>query len=153
MNSGLKWKLIAGFLLVFIAGGAAGFFIATALGHHFLLDQHPPSVVAQTMKNRLRWQLRLTDEQMTKISPIIDKTASQLAEIRGDTGKRVRDVIVESHKEIEQYLTPPQQQRLRQMEERRRQWMQQHHPGWRRNGPGGPATSAMPETTPEASPQ
>ena len=142
MNSALKWKLVAGFLLVFMAGGATGIFVTMAIGHHFLLGQHPAGMVAQTMKNRLRWQLRLTDEQMAKISPIVDKTASQLAEIRGDTGKRVRDVIIESHKEIAQYLTPEQQQRLNQMEERRRQWMRHHGP-WQRN-----ATA-----TPQASPQ
>src|SRR5256885_2225237 len=120
MNGALKWKLIAGFLLVFIAGGATGVFVTMAIGHHFL-SPRPTGVVAQTMKNRLRWQLRLTDDQMTKISPIVDKAATQLTEIRGDTGKRVRDVITESHREIAQYLTPDQQQRLKQMEQRRRQ--------------------------------
>lgn len=145
MNSALKWKLIAGFLLVFIAGGATGIFMTMAIGHH-VFGPHPPNVVAQAMKNRLRWQLRLTDEQMAKISPIVDKTASQLSEIRGDTGKRVRDVITESHREIAQYLTPEQQQRLKQMEERRRQWMQQHHAPWRRGG------STEPPSSPSVSP-
>ncbi|HST30273.1 MAG TPA: hypothetical protein VLK27_05480 [Chthoniobacterales bacterium] len=150
MNSALKWKLIAGFLLVFMAGGATGVFVTAAIGHHFMFGQHPTGVVAQTMKNRLRWQLRLTDEQMAKISPIIDKTATQLSEIRGDTGKRVRDVIVESHKEIAQFLTPEQQQRLKQMEDRRRQWMQhQHHGLWHRNPPATPQTSPTPETSPQ----
>lgn len=151
MNSALKWKLVAGFLLVFIAGGATGVFVTMAIGHHFMFGQHPHGFAAQAMKNRLRWQLRLTDEQMTKISPILDKAGSQLEEIRGDTGKRVRDVIVESHREIAEYLTPEQKQRLQQMEERQRHWMQQHHGPWRRGGPGA---SAMPQTTPtpEASP-
>lgn len=150
MNSALKWKLIAGFLLVFMAGGATGVFMTMAIGHHFMLGPHPP--IGPVMKDRLRWQLRLTDEQMAKISPIIDKTSSQIEEIRGDTGKRVRDVIVASHREIAQYLTPEQQQRLKQMEERRQQWMQRHHGPWRR---GGPAGSAIPQATPtpESSPQ
>jgi Spy/CpxP family protein refolding chaperone len=134
MNSALKWKLIAGFLLVFIAGGAAGVFVTMAIGHRFMFGPHPPGMTAQMMKNRLRWQLHLTDEQMTKISPIIEKTGAQLEQIRGDTGRRVRDVIAESHREIAQYLTPEQQQRLKQMEERRRHWMQHHGP-WRRNSP------------------
>jgi Spy/CpxP family protein refolding chaperone len=151
MNSALKWKLIAGFLLVFIAGCAVGVFVTMTIGHQFMFAHHPP--IGPAMKNRLRWQLRLTDEQMAKISPIIDKTSTQLEEIRGDTGKHVRDVIAESHKEIAQYLTPEQQQRLKEMEERRRQWMQQHHgPPWRR---GGPANGTGPRNTPtpEASPQ
>ena len=142
MNSGLKWKLIAGFLLVFIAGGAAGVFVTMTMGHHFMFGLHQHGFVAQTMKNRLRWQLKLTDEQMTKISPIVEKTAAQLEEIRGDTGKRVRDVIVESHREISQYLTPEQQQRLKQMEERRRRWMQ--YRGMRR---GNAPSSASPAET------
>ena len=148
MNGALKWKLIAGFLLVFIAGGATGVFVTMAIGHHFL-SPRPTGVVAQTMKNRLRWQLRLTDDQMTKISPIVDKAAAQLTEIRGDTGKRVRDVITESHREISQYLTPEQQQRLKLMEERRRQWMHQHHGPWRRGGPPTPESSLGPETSPQ----
>jgi len=124
MNSALKWKLIAGFLLVFIAGGATGVFVTMTIAHRFIFAPHPQGVVAQMMKNRLKWQLRLTDEQMTKISPIIEKTGGQLEEIRGDTGRRVRETIAEAHREIAPMLTPEQQQRLKQMEERRRRWFQ-----------------------------
>ena len=148
MNRSLKWKLIAGFVLVFIAGGITGAFVIGSQSGR-LMNEADRNAIAQRMRRHLRFQLHLTDEQMTKISPIIDKTASQLADIRGDTGKRVRDVIVESHKEIAQYLTPEQQQRLKQMEERRRQWMQQHH-GWRRNGPGPGGLASPPPA--EASP-
>jgi len=153
MNSALKWKLIAGFLLVFIAGGAAGVFVTMAIGHHFVYAAHS-GMAAQTMKNRLRWQLRLTDEQMTKIGPIIDKAGAQLEEIRGDTGKHVREVLTGAHRDIAAYLTPEQQQRLKQMEERRQHWMQQHHgPGpWHRGpnaNPPGPQNSVTPETSPQ----
>ena len=143
MNSALKWKLIAGFLLVFIAGGATGVFVTMATGHHFMFGPRPPGQTARMMKNRLQWQLRLTDDQMTKISPIIDKTGAQLEQIRGDTGKRVRDIIVEAHREISQYLTPEQQEKLKQVEQRRRHWMQ-HRGQWRgRNAsPAADATTA-----------
>jgi Spy/CpxP family protein refolding chaperone len=145
MNSALKWKLIAGFLLVFIAGGATGVFMTMAIGHRFMFGPHH-GVAAQMMKNRLRWQLHLTDEQMTKISPIIEKTGTKLEEIRGDTGRRVRDVIAESHREIAQYLTPEQQERLKQMEERRQHWMQ-HRGQWRRNAPS-PASPSEAQSPP-----
>src|SRR5205809_1690752 len=128
MNSALKWKLIAGFLLVFMAGGATGVFVTMAIGHHFM-GGHPHGMVAQAMKNRLRWQLRLTDDQMAKISPIVEKTGAQLEQIRGDTGRRVRDTIAEAHREIAPILTPEQQQRLKEMEERHRRWFQHHQPG------------------------
>jgi Spy/CpxP family protein refolding chaperone len=132
MNSALKWKLIAGFLLVFIAGGATGVFVTMEIAHRFMFGPHPPGVAANAMKNRLKWQLRLTDEQMAKISPIIDKTGAKLEEIRENTGRRVRDVIAESHREIAQYLTPEQQERLKQMQERRQRWMQ-HRGAWHKN--------------------
>ena len=141
MNSALKWKLIAGFLLVFMAGGATGIFVTMVIGHHFMFAQHSPGFAAQAMKNRLRWQLRLTDEQMAKISPIIEKTGAQLEEIRGDTGKRVRETIAQAHREIAPILTPEQKERLQQMEQRQRRWM--HHGHWRAHDTG----------TPEASPQ
>ena len=131
MNSALKWKLIAGFLLVFIAGGATGVFVSATAAHHFFFGPHRHGFAARAMKNRLQWQLRLTDEQMNKISPIIEKTGAQLEGIRGDTGKRVRDTIVEAHREISQYLTPEQQERLKQMEQRQRRWM--HREQWHRN--------------------
>jgi Spy/CpxP family protein refolding chaperone len=143
MNSALKWKLIAGFLLVFIAGSATGVFVTMSIGHHFIFAQHPPGATAKAMKNRLKWQLRLTDDQIAKISPIIDKTGAQLEQIRGDTGKRVRDAIVEAHREISQYLTPEQQERLKQMEARQRHWMQ-HRGQWR----GRNASPAAAETSP-----
>jgi Spy/CpxP family protein refolding chaperone len=124
MSSALKWKLIAGFVLVFLAGGATGVFMSAATAHRFFFGPHRHGFAAQAMKNRLQWQLRLTDEQMTKISPIIEKTGTKLEEIRGDTGRRVRETIAEGHREIAPLLTPEQQQRLKQMEERQRRWFQ-----------------------------
>jgi Spy/CpxP family protein refolding chaperone len=128
MNRALKWKLIIGFVLVFLAGGATGVFVSATTAHHFF-GAHGHGFAAQAMKNRLQWQLKLTDEQMAKISPIIEKTGTQLEQIRGDTGRRVRDIIAESHREIAPLLTPEQQQRLKQMEERHRRWFQHHRGG------------------------
>src|SRR5882724_10506298 len=126
MNSALKWKLIAGFVLVFLAGGATGVFVSATTAHHFF-GAHRRGFAAQAMKNRLQWQLRLTDEQMAKISPIIEKTGTQLEEIRGDTGKRVRETIAQAHRDIAPILTPEQKDRLQQMEQRQRRWIHRGH--------------------------
>src|SRR2546421_7528596 len=139
MNSALKWKLIAGFVLVFLAGGATGVFVSGAMAYHFF-GAHRHGFAAQAMKTRLQWQLRLTDEQMTKISPIIEKTGAQLEQIRGDTGRRVRDTIAEAHREIAPILTPEQQQRLKEMEARHHRWFQHHRRG---------QFTPTPETSPE----
>jgi gas vesicle protein len=139
MNSALKWKLIAGFVLVFLAGGATGVFVSAATAHHFI-GAHRHGFAAQAMKNRLQWQLRLTEEQMAKISPIIEKTGTKLEEIRGDTGRHVRETIAEAHREIAPLLTPEQQQRLKDMEARHRRWFQHH-----RSGRATPGFEASPE--------
>jgi len=139
MNSALKWKLIAGFVLVFVAGGATGVFVSATTAHHFF-GAHRHGFAAQAMKNRLQWQLRLTEEQMAKISPITEKTGAKLEEIRGDTGRRVRDTIADAHREIAPFLTPEQQQRLKDMEARHRRWSQHHWPG---------SVTPGPETSPE----
>ncbi len=139
MNSALKWKLIAGFVLVFLAGGATGVFVSATTAHHFF-GAHRHGFAAQAMKNRLQWQLRLTEEQMAKISPIIEKTGAKLEEIRGDTGRRVRETIAEAHREIAPNLMPEQQQRLKDMEARHRRWFQGHRAG---------RFSPAPETSPE----
>ena len=140
MSSALKWKLIAGFVLVFLAGGATGVFVSATTAHHFFFGHHRHGFAAQAMKSRFQRQLKLTDEQLAKISPIIERTGAQLEQIRGDTGRRVRDTIAQAHREIAPNLTPEQQQRLKEMEARHRRWF--HH-----RGPG--RVTPAPETLPE----
>src|SRR2546423_14876362 len=117
MNSALKWKLIAGFVLVFLAGGATGVFVSATTAHYFF-GAHRHGFAAQAMKNRLQWQLRLTDEQMTKIAPIIEKTGTKLEVIRGDTGRRVRETIYEVHRANVPNLATEKQHRMNSLEVR-----------------------------------
>jgi len=80
------------------------------------------------MKERLRTELRLTPEQVAKVSPIVDKTAAQLQGIRRDTGRRVHEIMAEAHKEIAVNLTYEQRQKLQQIEEQHRRWRHRHGP-------------------------
>src|SRR4029077_16685466 len=116
-----------------IAGAALGGWYT----RHLLFEIHRPGTVGDRMKERLRAELSLTPEQVAKVSPIVDKTASQRQEIRRDTGRRVHEIMTEAHKEIAANLTDEQRQKLQQIEERHRQW--RHHQGSR-------------EFTPESSP-
>jgi len=129
MNSALKWKLIAGFLLVFVAGGITGMALGGLYARHLFFEFHHPRLVGVRMKERLRTELSLTPEQIAKVSPIVDKTAAQLQEIRRDTGQRVHEIMAEAHKEIAANLTDEQRQKLQQIEERhRRGWRHRHGP-------------------------
>ena len=126
MNGALQWKLIAGFLLVFVAGGVTGAFVGGSFARHHFFELHRPERIGARMKDGLRAELNLTPEQLAKISPIIDKTASQLRDIRRDTGQRVHQVIGDAHREMAADLTDEQRQKLQQLEQRHR-WHRHHH--------------------------
>ncbi len=127
MNRALKWKLIAGFLLVFLAGGLTGVFVGASHTRHFFFKFHHRGDISERMRERLRRELDLTPEQVAKISPILDRAAAQLQQMRRDTGQRVREILNETHRQMAPYLTDEQRQKLQQMEERHRR---RHHGRW-----------------------
>lgn len=122
MNRALQWKLIAGFLLVFIAGGTTGAFFGASYARHVFFEPPRRAMMGERMRERLRTQLDLTPEQLAKISPIIDKTAAQLDQIRRDTGQRVRGLMQDAHQEMAATLTDDQRAKLQQIEARHRHW-------------------------------
>jgi Spy/CpxP family protein refolding chaperone len=124
MNRALQWKLVAGFILVFVAGGTSGAFLGGLYAQHHFLEFHRPELIGARMKDRLRAEIKLTPEQVAKISPIIDKAAVQLREIRRDTARRVHETIADAHRQMAVNLTDEQRQKLQQIEERHRRW---HH--------------------------
>jgi len=127
MSRALQWKLIAGFLLVFIAGGTTGAFFGAS--HARSIFFHPPrhGMMADHMRERLRKELDLTPEQMTKISPIIDKTAEQLEQIRQETGQRVHGIMTDAHREIATNLNDEQRAKLKDLETRFHRWHERRH--------------------------
>src|SRR6266567_6705654 len=136
MNRALQWKLIAGFLLVFVAGGITGAFVGGSYARHHFFELHRPERIGAQMKERLRAELNLTPEQVAKISPIIDKTAEQLRDIRRDTARRVHETIAEAHRQMAANLTDEQRQKLQQIQERHRRW---HHGHFHERGPESPS--------------
>ena len=122
MNQALKWKLIAGFILVFVAGGISGAFLGGLYARHLFFGFHHPEQIGARMKERLRAELNLTPEQVAKISPIIDRTAVQLRDIRLETARHVHETIAEAHRQMAVSLTDEQRQKLQQIEERHRRW-------------------------------
>ena len=140
MNRALKWKLIVGFVLVFVAGGMTGAFFGASHARHLFFAQPHRGMMSERMLDHFRAQLNLTPEQVAKISPIIDKAAGQLEEIRGNTGRRVHETIAEAHREMAADLTEEQRAKLQAIEARHRRW---HHQAWelRESTPPEPETS------------
>ncbi len=126
MNRALQWKLIAAFILVFVAGGISGAFLGGLYAQHHFFAFHRPELIGGRMKERLRTELNLTPEQVGKISPIIEKTTLQLRDIRQDTARRVNETIADAHKQMATILTDEQRQKLQQIQERHRSWRHHH---------------------------
>ena len=116
MNATLKWKLVVGFILAFLAGCATGAFFAASHSHHLHLALHRYSL-ADRMRHRIQAQLDLTPAQSEKIGPIFDQAASELQKIRTETGARVRQVIAETERALAPQLTPEQRKKLEQIEQ------------------------------------
>src|SRR5262245_959069 len=137
MNQALKWKLIAGFIIVFVAGAITGAALGGLYTRHLFFEFHHPQMIGERMNAQFRSELHLTPEQMAKISPIIDKTAADLQQVRHDTARRVREIWMESHRQLAANLTDEQRQKLQQMKERHHRWRHQH---------------GLPEVAPQSSP-
>ena len=125
MNKSLRWTLLVAFVLVFLAGTLSGFFGAARM-HHLFFSRLGSDSMAEHMKKRLRLELKLTPDQMEKISPIVDRAASQLKAQREQTMRSVHEIFSETHREMEPLLTPEQRTRLEEMEKRHQRLLHRH---------------------------
>jgi len=125
MNKSLRWKLIVAFVLIFLAGAACGFFGAIHM-HQAFFARMAPGSMAQHMKERMRAELKLTPDQMLKISPIIDRAASQLTMAREQTMRSVHEIFSQTHREMQPLLTPEQRVKLEEMEKRHSRLLHRH---------------------------
>jgi Spy/CpxP family protein refolding chaperone len=113
MNTALKWKLTAGFLLAFLAGGATGGFLAASQGRHLRSHfAHPHPWLVERMRGRMQAKLNLTPQQVEKTAPIFDRAASELEKVRAETGARVRQIMAEASRALGPELTDAQRARL-----------------------------------------
>jgi Spy/CpxP family protein refolding chaperone len=118
MTASFKGKLVAGFVLVFLAGGAAGAFFTFFHARHWRADfaRHPYSLT-ERMRNRVKAQLDLTPEQLAKIEPILDHATKQLQNIRAETGAKVQQVMAETNRALQPELTDVQRARLEKIQQ------------------------------------
>lgn len=121
MNTALKWKLVLGFLLVFLAGAATGGFLAVRQVRHLRADfAHSHHWLAERMRSRMQAELDLTPAQIAKTALIFDRAASELEKIRAETGERVQQIIAEANRALAPELTDAQRAKLEAMEKRPR---------------------------------
>ena len=112
--------LVLAIFVVGLAGGAAiGFTYAKRSGFR------PPQSrdMASHMRDRLRDDLKLSDEQLKNIDPILEETAAEMKEIHGSTMERISAIMKKKNDRIKEFLTPEQAAKMDEMEkERRERW-------------------------------
>lgn len=146
MNASFKGKLIAGFILAFLAGVAAGTFFTFHEGRqwHGGFGRHSHSV-AERMRDRITSQLDLTPEQMAKVAPILDHAVNELQKIRTETGAKVREVMSETNRAVKPLLTDAQREKLAQIDRATEGKRGGRHPSRRRAARAAGAEQSDPE--------
>ncbi|HEY3662325.1 MAG TPA: hypothetical protein VGL24_04155 [Chthoniobacterales bacterium] len=150
MTASLKGKLIAGFVLAFLAGGAAGGFFTFHHARQWRSDYgHHPHLLTERLRDHIKDQLDLTPQQLAKVEPILDRASKQLQEIRTDTGARVHQVMVETNRALQPELTDAQRARLAKIQQAGRERKGPRHSP-RRHGP--PAADRDDDSPPDEPP-
>jgi hypothetical protein len=146
MNASLKGKLVAGFILAFLAGAATGAFFTFHEGRqwHGSFGRHPHSV-AERMRDRVKSQLDLTPEQMAKVAPVLDRAVNELQQIRSETGAKVRQVMSETDQSLKPLLSDEQREKLARIEKEGHGKRGAHHPSRRRAARGGEQDESDPQ--------
>ena len=127
MNKSKGIRVIFYALLIFLAGGVAGAFVAPMIGRTFMRPPRPREM-SQHMMERLQSGLNLTADQAAKIRPLIEKVGADIESIRHDTVKHVHERVTETNAQIAQILTPEQQAKFIRMEAEHRRRMGRGHP-------------------------
>ena len=135
MSRTLKWRLIIGFVLVFLAGGATGMFAGAWHARHAFAGRHG-GMMGERMRERIQRQLDLTPEQTREMNPIFDDMAARMQEIRRDSGRRVYEAMEDAHRRLAQHLTPEQLAKAEKMKQRH-----MHRLHRRSGGEGRPPSS------------
>jgi len=120
-----KNKLILSLALIFVAGGVSGA-VLTLGSTSKQSSPKPPSMerVCDHMKKRLQARLSLTDEQLTKISPVLEKTARELELIHRRHIRDVELVFEKSNEELALHLSPEQQRKLEEYSRERKAYFE-----------------------------
>ena len=128
MIRALQWRLLIGFVLVFLAGGATGLFVGAWHARQAFAGRHG-GMMAERMREHIRRQLDLTPAQIREVDPILNDMAQQLQQIRRESGRRVAETMEQSHRAMLPHLTPEQQKELEEMKQRHvRRWHWRHGP-------------------------
>ena len=128
-------------LLIFLAGAVSGAFVAPMIGRTFMQPPKPEQL-SHHMLADMQARLKLTDQQVAQIRPLMKKTGQELETIRNETMKRVRTQLDATDAQISALLTPDQQAEFAKM-------VKEHRARHRREHVHGPPQGEPPPPPPD----
>lgn len=116
MSAPLRFKLISGFLLVFVAGLILGGFLGARVTRNRRLDYAEHGVLSKKVRSRMQARLDLTPEQMKQAAPIFEQAARKLDAIRDETAEQVHGTFSAADRALAPQLTPEQRATMQELE-------------------------------------
>jgi Spy/CpxP family protein refolding chaperone len=124
MKDLIRSKAVVCLIAIFIAGLAAGGAGGLALGRRAEHRKRPrpdPKEMVDQILGGLKHELKLTEEQVRQIRPLIEHTSEEIHSCHEDVGIRIGALIKEGNRRMEAFLTPEQKEKLAEMERQREQ--------------------------------
>ncbi|PTX97405.1 hypothetical protein DB346_20635 [Verrucomicrobia bacterium LW23] len=106
------WKVVLLLLFVFCAGGFCGAAIVGRIVQNAAQRALNPALQTDLVLSRLKSQLKLSDQQIGEIRPILAKMLGNLQRTLDDTREKSRAEIGSGLLELNEKLTPEQQEAL-----------------------------------------
>jgi len=126
MKNLTKGKIILYLAVIFAVGGVTGAVISWGEARQKALLPPSPRNICDHFRDRLKSRLNLTEEQMNRLQPILNKRVKGMEEIHSRSIQETERVIHDTNQEIAQLLTSEQRQELDRMENERREFWQKH---------------------------
>ena len=131
--------LVAVFLAGLAAGAASGFAWSQRGGPGKGRAPDPKEMVNHILSG-LTHELRLTEDQVRQIRPLIEQTSENIHACHQEMGNRIGALIKDGDRQMEAFLTAEQKQKLAELERQRERRFRKDRPppGPPPQGPGGP---------------
>jgi hypothetical protein len=129
MNGITKAKAILYLAAIFVVGLLTGAVAGYSVGKCSFYRPPPrEKKMAAGMLDRLKRELKLTDEQARKAEPLVNQCSEQLRAIHEGTMEKVLEVFNQTDRKLEEFLTPAQKQKLAQMQKQRQESFRKGRP-------------------------
>jgi hypothetical protein len=125
MNQPARWKVILLLAAIFAAGAITGWAVSYGLGPRFFHGPPKPAEMQARARERYRRELKLSPEQLEKITPFIQQCGAEIEATRQEMMAKIGQSLANSEARIAGELTPEQQEKLKTLATQRK--LHPHH--------------------------